>query len=68
MSLLDKKFYVCSLLGEEGRKAWKRYVELVNLVRLEDDDEKKYELISEFGKIGHKYKFGSAIKKEDENK
>lgn len=68
MSLLDKKFYVCSLLGEDGRKAWKRYVELVNLVRLEEDKDKKDELISEFGKIGYKYNFGSAIKKDNENK
>lgn len=57
--ILIKDFGVRSILGKEGSKKWKRFIELKTLIPRTLDESKKLVMIQEYLKIGYDYNFST---------
>ncbi len=55
--LLRKDFAVQSLMGEEGKMAWKRYAELQDAIEVETDKMKLEQISDEYMRLGREYNF-----------
>jgi hypothetical protein len=55
--MLEQDFGVRSLLGPEGQKKWKRFVELKMLIKHTNDPVQKEHLAEEYAQIGRDYNF-----------
>lgn len=55
--VLEQDFGLENLMGKEGQKMWKKYLELRKKLRRTTDEEEKDTLIREINKIGEQYNF-----------
>ena len=56
--ILIKDFGVRSILGKQGVEKWEEYIKLKTLIPLENDKNKKRQMMRKFMKIGNDYNFG----------